>query len=98
MNHIIGMIRLVEQMDFENSVGNAFAAVLELEKKVGPLHKKLNMFKNSQEKDSLQKLIDATEKLLKEAEKSALKEIVKAYELFCTYFVGKACTQWDKVV
>ena len=25
-------------------------------------------------------------------------EIVKAYELFHVYFVGKACTQWDKVV
>jgi hypothetical protein len=28
----------------------------------------------------------------------ALTEIVKAYELFCIYFVGKARTQWDKVV
>ncbi len=27
-----------------------------------------------------------------------MKEIVKAYELICTYFVGKARTQWDKVV
>ncbi len=98
MNHIIAIIRLVEQKDFENSVGNAFTALLELEKKVGPLHKKLNMSRSSQEKDSLQKLIDATEKLLKEAEKNALKEIVKAYELFRTYFVGEARTQWDKVV
>ncbi len=41
VNHIIAMIRLVEQKDFENSVEKAFAAVSELEKKVGPLHKKL---------------------------------------------------------
>ena len=27
-----------------------------------------------------------------------LTKIVKAYELFCVYFVGKACTQWDKIV
>ena len=32
------------------------------------------------------------------AKKVALAEIVKAYKLFCVYFVGKACTQWDKVV
>ena len=55
------------------------------------------MSENPQEKDSLQKQIDATEKLLQQAEKNALKEIVKAYELICTYFVGKACIQWDKV-
>ena len=23
---------------------------------------------------------------------------MKAYELFCVYFIGEACTQWDKVV
>ena len=56
------------------------------------------MSKSHQEKDNLQKLIDLAEKLLEQAEKNALKEIVKAYELICTYFVGKACTQWDKVV
>jgi hypothetical protein len=98
VNHIIAMIRLVEQKDFENSVEKAFTAVSELEKKVRPLHKKLNMSKNPQEKDSLQKLINATEKLLKEAEKNALNEIAKAYELIRTYFVGKTRTQWDKVV
>ncbi len=98
VNHIIAMIRLVEQKDFENSVEKAFAAVSGIKEKVGPLHKKLNMSKNPQEKDSLQKQINATEKLLKQAEKNALKEIVKAYELMRTYFVGKACTQWDKVV
>ena len=76
----------------------AFTAVSELKEKVGPLHKKLNMSMSAQEKDSLQKLINATEKLLEQAEKNALKEIVKAYELMRTYFVNEACTQWDKVV
>jgi hypothetical protein len=98
VNHIIAMIRLVEQKDFENSVEKAFAAVSELKEKVGPLHKKLKMSKNPQEKDSFQKLINATEKLLEQAEKNALKEIVEAYELMRTYFVGEARTQWDKVV
>ncbi len=27
----------------------------------------------------------------------ALVEIVEAYTLFRVYFVGEACTQWDKV-
>ncbi len=98
VNHLIAMIRLVEQKDLENSVERAFAAVKELEDKIRPLHKKLNMSKSQQEKDNLQKLVDQAEKLLKQNEKNALKEIVKAYELIRTYFVGKARTQWDKVV
>ena len=93
VNHIIVMICLVKQKDFENSVEKAFAAVSGIKEKVGLLHKKLNMSKNPQEKDSPQKHIDATEKLLEQAEKNALKEIVKAYELMRTYFVGKACIQ-----
>ena len=32
------------------------------------------------------------------AKKEAQGKIVKAYELICAYFVGKAWTQWDKVV
>ncbi len=92
------MIRLVEQKDLEKSVEGAFAAVKELEDKIGPLQKKLNMSKSQQEKDNLQKLIDQAEKLLEQNEKNALKEIVKAYELIHSYFVGEARTQWDKVV
>ena len=76
----------------------AFGAVKELEDTIGPLQKKLNMSKSQQEKDNLKKLIDQAEKLLEQNEKTALKEIVKAYELIHTYFISKARTQWDKVV
>ncbi len=75
-----------------------FIAASEIEEKVGPLYKKLNMSKSHQEKESLKQKIDTTEKDLEKAENKALTEIVKAYEFFRTYFVGKACTQWDKVV
>ncbi len=98
VNHIIAMIRLIEKKDLENSVEKVFAAASEIEMKVGPLYKKLNVSKDPQEKESLKKRIDTTEKDLEKAEKTALIKIVKAYELFCTYFIGKAHTQWDKVV
>ncbi len=98
VNHIIPMMRLIEQKDFENSVEKVFAAALEIEEKVRSFYKNLNMSKNPQEKESLKKQIDATEKLLEQAGKNALKEIVKACELICIYFIGKARTQWDKVV
>ena len=93
INHIIAMIRLVEQKDLENSVEKAFVTVSKIEEKVGPIHKKINMSKSTQEKEGLKKALETTEKALKLAEKNALKEVVKCYELFCTYFVGEASTQ-----
>jgi hypothetical protein len=98
VNHLIAMIHLVEQKDLEKLVERTFTAVKELEDKIGPLQKKLNMSKSQHEKDNLQKLIDQAEKLLEQNKKNALKEIVKAYELIHTYFVSKARMQWDKVV
>ena len=62
------------------------------------LIKQKDMSKDPQEKESLKKPIDATKKDLEKVEKKTLTKIVKAYELFCTYFIDKARTQWDKVV
>jgi hypothetical protein len=98
VSHLIAMIRLVEQLDLEKSVEAAFEAVKKLEDKIGLLNKKLNISKSQQEKDNLKKLIEQAKKLLEQNQKTALKEIAKAYELICTYFIGKARTQWDKVV
>ena len=56
------------------------------------------MSKSPQEKESLKKQIGTTEKDLEKSKKKALTEILKAYELFHTYFIGQARTQWDKVV
>ncbi len=98
INHVIVMIRLVEQKDLENSKEKAFVTASEIKEKVGPLHKKINMSKNAQEKEGLKKTLKTTEKVLELTDKNALKEVVKCCKLFCTYFAGKACTQWDKVV
>ena len=98
VSHLIAMIRLVEQLDLEKSVEVAFQALKEVEDKIGPLNKKINMSKNQQEKEALKKLLEQAKKLAEKDRKTALKEIVKAYELMCTYFVGEARTQWDKIV
>ena len=62
INHIITMIRLIKQKDHENSVEKVFLAASEIEEKVGPLYKKLNVSKDPQEKESLKKRIDTTER------------------------------------
>jgi hypothetical protein len=98
INHVIAMIRLMEQKELENSVEKAFVTVSKIKEKVGPIHKKINLSKSAQEKKGLNKTLQTTEKAHELAEKNALKEVVKCYELFCTYFVGEARTQWDKVV
>ena len=61
--------------------------------KIGPLQKKLNMSKSNEEKEGLKENIKTTEKALEKAKKTALTEIVKAFELFRVYFVGEARTQ-----
>jgi hypothetical protein len=84
--------------DLKNSVEKASVTVSEIKEKARPIHKKINMSKSTQEKDGLKKTLEATKKALVVAEKNALNEVVKCYELFCTYFAGEARTQWDKVV
>jgi hypothetical protein len=98
VNYIIAMIQLIQQKDLENSVEKVSVVASDIEEEIGPLYKKLNMSNSHEEKESLKKKIETTEKDLEKANKTALMEIVKAYELFCIYFVGKTCTQWDKVV
>ncbi len=98
INQVIPMIRLIEQKDLKNSVEKAFVTVSEIEEKVGPIHKKINMSKSAHEKEALKKTLKTTEKALELAEKNTLKEVLKCYELFRTYFLGEARTHWDKVV
>ena len=93
VSHLIAMIRLVEQLDLEKSVEVAFQALKEVEDKIGPLNKKINMCKIQQEKEALKKLLEQAKKLAEKDRKTALKEIAKAYELMRTYFVGEAGTQ-----
>ena len=71
INHVIVMIRLVEQKDLENSKEKAFVTASEIKEKVGPLHKKINMSKNAQEKEGLKKTLKTTEKALELAEKTS---------------------------
>ena len=81
-NHLIAMIRLVEQKDLENPVEKAFVTVSEIKEKVGPIHKKISLSKSTQEKEGLKRTLETLEKALELAEKNALKEVVKCYELF----------------
>ena len=56
------------------------------------------MSKSNVEKEDMKKQIKSVKEEVLKAKKEAQGEIVKVYELICIYFVGKAQTQWDKVV
>ncbi len=81
------------------NVEKAFRAVTVIkDNKLWPLYKKFNASKDTAEKETLKEEIEATKEEFQKAKKEAHAQIVKAYELVCIYFVGKAWTQWDKVI
>ena len=87
-------MQLIQQKKLKSTVEKAFEVITGHNDKLGPLYKNFNAAKFKQEKDDLNNQIET----IKKAKKVALAEIVKAYELFCVYFVGEAWTQLDKVV
>ena len=74
-----------------------FTVVSDLKDKIGPLRKKLNMSKSREEKESLAQQIETAESKREKAKKVTLAEIVKAYKLFCVYFVGKVDAERNHV-
>ncbi len=54
--------------------------------------------KTKVEKDEQKKKLSAVKEDLKAASKLAVVETLKAYELLCCFVVGKAQTQWDKIM
>ena len=83
----------------EENIEEAFGAVAAIkDNKLGALYKKFNVSKDTAEKDTLKGEIETIKKDFQKAKKEAQAQIVKAYELVCVYFVGKAWTQWDKVL
>ncbi len=93
VTHIIAMHQLLEQKESEDDVAKAFGVVLEIKEQLGPLNSALKSEASKSEKEELKLQITSVKEEMQNARKEALAEIVKAYELICNYFVGKACTQ-----
>ena len=93
VTHIIAMHQLLEQKESEDDVAKAFGVVLEIKEQLGPLNSALKSEASKSEKEELKSQITSVKEEMQNARKEALAEIVKAYELICNYFVGKACTQ-----
>jgi hypothetical protein len=91
--------QLLEQKEMQENVEKAFRAVTAIKDgKLGLIYKKFNASKITAEKDTLKEEIKATKENFQKAKKEAQAQILKAYKLVRLYFVGKARTQWDKVI
>jgi len=97
IEHVISVLRLLDQKGIKSDILKAFKVVEEIAKKLKPLATPLppDASKLVKEERKLQKSV-ATEEL-QTTRDGAIAEITKAYELVCNYFVGKARTQWDKI-
>jgi hypothetical protein len=97
IEHVILVLRLLDQKGIKSNILKAFKVVQEIAKKLEPLATPLpsNALKLVKEERKLQMSI-ATEEM-QTARDGAIAEITKGYELVRNYFVGKARTQWDKI-
>ncbi len=95
--HIIAVLRLVEQKGTAAKVKEAFTALVAVRKEMSP-------FFNFPEdetvaaKEARKKKLNELNKALKAKKVIAVKQVQKAYKLFCCFVVGKAQTQWDRIV
>ena len=97
--HVIVVKQLLEQKEMQENMETAFGAVTATkDDKLGTLYKKFNVSKVTAEKDTLKEEIETVKEDFQKAKKETQAEIVKAYELVHIYYIGKAWTQWDKVV
>jgi hypothetical protein len=95
--HVIAVLCLVEQKGTAAEVKEAFAALVAVRKEVSPLFE----FPDDEpaaKKEARKKKLNKLKEALKAKEDIAVAEAQKAYELFCCFVVGKAQTQWDRII
>jgi hypothetical protein len=95
--HLIAILRLVEQKGTAAKVEEAFAAFIAVRKEMSPLLKFPNDETAAEKEARKKKLIDLKE-ALKAKKDVAVEKAQKAYEVFRCFVVGKAQTNWDRIV
>jgi hypothetical protein len=95
--HITAALRLVKQKGTAAKVKEAFAALVAVRKEMSP-------FFNFPEDETVatiearKKKLNKLNKALKAKKVIAVEQAQKAYEMFHCFVVGKAQTQWDRIV
>jgi hypothetical protein len=95
--HVIAVLQLVEQKGTSAKVKEAFAALVAVRREMSPYFNFPEDETPAAKETRKKKLSDLNESL--KAKKSfVVEQAQKAYELFRCFDVGKARTQWDRIV
>jgi hypothetical protein len=95
--HVIAILCMVEQKGTAAKVKEAFAAFVAVRKEISPLIK-FPDDKTATEKEARKKKLNDLKEALKAKKDIAVKKAQKAYKLFHCFIIGKAQTNWDRIV
>jgi hypothetical protein len=95
--HIIAMLRLVKQKGTAAKVKKAFAAFVAVRKEISLLLE-FPDDETATEKEARKKNSNDLKEALKVKKDVAAKKAQKAYKLFRCFLVGKAQTNWDRIL
>ncbi len=95
--HVIAVLRLIEQKGTAAEVKEAFAALVKVRKEMSPFFN-FPEDETPAEKEARKKKLANLNKSLKAKKSFVVDQAQKTYELFHCFVVGKARTQWDRIV
>ena len=95
--HVIAILRLVEQKGSAAKVKEAFVALVAVQREMSPYFN-FPEDETPATKDARKKKLSNLNESLKAKKSFAVDQAQKAYELFRCFIVGKAQTQWDRIV
>jgi hypothetical protein len=95
--HVIAILRLVKQKGTAAGVKESFAAFITVRKEMSPLLE-FPDDKTVSKKEARNKKLNNLKKALKAKKDVAVEKAQKAYELFSCFVVGKAQTNWDRIL
>jgi hypothetical protein len=95
--HVIAVLRLVEQKGTAAEVKEAFAALVKVRNEMSPFFN-FPEDKTVAKKEARKKKLSNLNKSLTAKKSFAVNQAQKAYKLICCFVVGKAQTQWDRIV
>ncbi len=95
--HVIAVLRRIEQIGTAAEVKEAFAALVKVRKKMSPFFN-FPEDKTPAKKEARKKKLANLNKSLKAKKSFVVNQAQKAYKLFRCFIVGKARSQWDRIM
>jgi hypothetical protein len=95
--HVIAVMHLIKEKGTAAKVKEAFAALVAVRKEMSPFFNFPDN-KTAAKKEVQKKKLNKFKEIFKAKEDFTITEAQKAYKLFRCFVVGKAQTQWDRII